>query len=250
MSIIYKIALIAICFLALKKYEIIDIDIKTVLFVCLVCIIMSSNTAVSEGFDTSNEAVQTVASVYNSGKLTVNELNVTGTSSFTGASTMASLNLLPRGVIVAWNGEAAPAGWAICNGENGTPDLRGRFIRMKNDDATGTGAWAPWVYGKPIVSSISDKSVCGNSRTDQTSWLLKFKLGDMGGTDHQVLTVDEIPPHNHDILTSGACFKNGGCDARRTLGSPDGGGNTEMRGSGWGHNNMPPFFVLTYIMKL
>ena len=38
----------------------------------------------------------------------------------------------PSGVIVMFNGLASqiPDGWAICDGTNGTPDLRGRFIRM------------------------------------------------------------------------------------------------------------------------
>jgi microcystin-dependent protein len=35
---------------------------------------------------------------------------------------------VPAGVIVAYNGDAAPPGWAFCNGQNGTPDLRNRFI--------------------------------------------------------------------------------------------------------------------------
>ncbi|WP_159086938.1 phage tail protein [Loktanella sp. Alg231-35] len=37
---------------------------------------------------------------------------------------------LPLGTIVAWQGTGTmPDGWAICNGTNGTPDLRGRFLR-------------------------------------------------------------------------------------------------------------------------
>jgi hypothetical protein len=32
------------------------------------------------------------------------------------------------GMIVMYNGTTPPAGWAICNGTNGTPDLRDRFI--------------------------------------------------------------------------------------------------------------------------
>lgn len=36
----------------------------------------------------------------------------------------------PKGVIWLWSGsiENIPEGWALCNGENGTPDLRGRFV--------------------------------------------------------------------------------------------------------------------------
>lgn len=38
---------------------------------------------------------------------------------------------VPAGCIVMWAGllSAIPVGWALCNGANGTPDLRDRFIR-------------------------------------------------------------------------------------------------------------------------
>ncbi len=36
---------------------------------------------------------------------------------------------VPSGTIVTWNStRAVPAGWAECNGRNGTPDLRNRFL--------------------------------------------------------------------------------------------------------------------------
>jgi hypothetical protein len=38
-------------------------------------------------------------------------------------------NPIPAGTIVAWSGQGAPpSGWAICDGTNGTPDLRNRFL--------------------------------------------------------------------------------------------------------------------------
>lgn len=37
-------------------------------------------------------------------------------------------DLLPTGAIIMWNGPKIPNGWALCDGEGGTPDLRGRFI--------------------------------------------------------------------------------------------------------------------------
>jgi len=48
-----------------------------------------------------------------------------------GTTYNASLNqIIPTGVIVMWSGSIAsiPSGWALCNGANGTPDLRSRFI--------------------------------------------------------------------------------------------------------------------------
>lgn len=35
---------------------------------------------------------------------------------------------LPAGAIIAFRGLVIPAGWRLCDGTNGTPDLRGRFI--------------------------------------------------------------------------------------------------------------------------
>jgi hypothetical protein len=46
---------------------------------------------------------------------------------------------IPSGVIVMWSGSIAiiPSGWALCNGSNGTPDLRDRFIVGARQDDSG-----------------------------------------------------------------------------------------------------------------
>jgi len=36
--------------------------------------------------------------------------------------------LVPKGAIIMWSGYSVPPGWALCNGAQGTPDLRDRFI--------------------------------------------------------------------------------------------------------------------------
>lgn len=38
--------------------------------------------------------------------------------------------LIPSGVIVAYDGAVIPSGWVLCDGANGSPDLRNKFIRL------------------------------------------------------------------------------------------------------------------------
>lgn len=70
------------------------------------------------------------------------------------------MEIMPAGVIVMWPGlyTAIPAGWALCDGTGGTPDLRNKFIR---------GAAA------------------GQSG------------GSTGGTDSNTLTTMHLPQHAH-----------------------------------------------------
>lgn len=118
----------------------------------------------------------------------------------------------PVGTIVVWSGlaDAIPKGWSICNGENGTPDLRDRFV------LGGGGTRA---------------------------------VGETGGEATHQLTVIELPPHSHSLLTYTPGGNKGGTSYTNT-GSVNQGQNTGNEGSGSAHNNMPPFYVLVYIMKL
>lgn len=41
---------------------------------------------------------------------------------------IAKIAALPRGSIIVWTSKDIPNGWAICDGTNGTPDMRDKFI--------------------------------------------------------------------------------------------------------------------------
>lgn len=102
---------------------------------------------------TNNEALCDTVSVYNPNNFYMTNATFQTLSIGSGGS----FNLLPKGIIFAFNGTTIPAGWAICDGTNGTPDLRSKFIM--GSDTTGTG---------------------------QT-----------GGAPNVTLTVDNLPAHTH-----------------------------------------------------
>jgi microcystin-dependent protein len=183
------------------------------------------------------------------------------------------LNIVPKGSIIAFNSDKAPEGWALCDGTNGTPDLRGRFIRMQSDSLGGFNEWG----GKVLTGNLTayDKTIGGNSRDDHNTLMLNHRFGDKAGTDHHTLHVNEMPVHSHGMNGAGShghSFRLKGASINglnennpgQVIGSwgkdqiADGyiggvGDHThtiQNAGGGWGHNNQPPYYVLSYIMKL
>jgi hypothetical protein len=45
---------------------------------------------------------------------------------------------VPRGAVAIWSGKTPPKGWALCDGRNGTPDLRNRFVMGSGTEKIGT----------------------------------------------------------------------------------------------------------------
>jgi len=65
---------------------------------------------------------------------------------------------IPSGLIAMWSGIIAniPSGWALCDGSNGTPDLRDRMIVGEGTTPGGTGGTVSPTSALPTHSNHSD----------------------------------------------------------------------------------------------
>lgn len=97
---------------------------------------------------------------------------------------------LPAGVIVMWAGTLAtvPSGWNLCDGLNGTPDLRDRFImgHSAGVDPGGTGGAATHAHADHAALTHSGTGV-GNHTFTQPA----------GHSNHVVTQPSNHSTHNH-----------------------------------------------------
>lgn len=163
---------------------------------------------------------------------TFTNLTVTGTT--TGITT------IPTGVIVMWSGSIAsiPAGWLLCNGTSGTPDLRDRFI-------VGAGS----TYAVAATGGSADAIAVAHTHTFSA-------------------TTSSDGAHTHNLAVYGASSASSGCysggpqvsnnpycrdDANFVLSAGAHthtvSGTTASTGSSGTNANLPPYYALAYIMK-
>jgi len=146
-------------------------------------------------------------------------LSTTLTSDSSG--NLSTTSSVPNGAILMWAGGTIPTGWALCDGTQGTPDLRSRFI-----------------VGASATLSVSDKN------------LTPFLTGDSGGEEFHQLSVPEIPYHTHTVGALNGSNPLGGISNGSTVNATRGSYPTTYAGGDMPHNNMPPFYALAFIMKM
>jgi microcystin-dependent protein len=226
----------------------------------------SSNILVSSG---NVSGIVGTNNTFTSANL-VNSIATTKTAndSTTAVATTAFVHsVLPTGIIVMWNSTAAsiPAGWQLCNGSNGTPDLRGQFI---------VGAGGAYAFGD--TGGATSVTLTANAMPIHTHELTgSFTTGSAGGHTHTTSITD--PGHAHTYQTGyGGGQATGhlygfGTATYSTSGATTGisltvgaaldhthsltlSGNTQSTGGASGttqpHENRPPYYALCYIQKM
>ena len=148
---------------------------------------------------------------------------------------------IPSGGIILWSGSigSIPSGWVLCNGSNGTPDLRDRFVVGAGStyavDATGGSANAVLVSHthtySATTSSAGDhqhttQTGVGASTPGSTACLYAGLLGSPPFSGTANMTSNSTGAHTHTIS-----------------------GSTDSAGVSGTNANLPPYYALCYIMK-
>ena len=159
---------------------------------------------------------------YNPSTNTLKATNFSGDGSLLTNITTGQLQgagIFVTGMIILWSGasDAIPTGFTLCDGQNNTPDLRGRFVVGFHD-----------------------------SNGD-------YDVNDTGGAETVTLSIAQMPNHKHTTTFDGHKFFPGDGSTSISYGGAGGYPATtfsmDNTGGGGAHENRPPYYALCYIMK-
>ena len=154
-----------------------------------------------------------------------------------GADGADGTSALPQGCIIMFNGTTAPTGWAICNGSNGTPDLRNRFIV-----STGSSYSINATGGQNSVSLSTAQMPSHDHDADASVSDPGHKHQLRGGVDDSDSMPARVAPsdQNSNLRTDAMQDATTGISVSIDI---------DNEGSGSAHENRPPYWALTFIMK-
>ena len=255
----------------------------------------SSNTVTAGTFSGSGASLTSLnASNLQSGTVAVARIPNLNANKITAGTIadarLSNSSLFVTGMIMMYNGSTAPSGWAICNGQNGTPDLRDRFIvgtgssyNLGNtggaNSVTLTATQMP-NHAHAFSGSASHSHTINNhthSFSGSNSHRHGYAFGtaqgtpignnynssgitnvtDRGGiTEQQQSGSPQYPNHHGYTAETGQTT----ISISGNTGNPSNtgtntqtvtiSGNTNQQGGGASHENRPPYYALMFIMKL
>lgn len=144
---------------------------------------------------------------------------------------------IPSGVILAWSGTVAniPSGWVFCDGNNGTPDLRDRFIVGAKQDSGGVAK-----------SNITGTLLQSHNTTQHQHTLETLILSTAGAHTHTVSAPGEGGSDQY-LETSGDGILFDG--HTHTVDSQGNHTHTLQDSELEQASHVPKFFALAWIMK-
>lgn len=215
------------------------------------------------GINTTNPA--TTLDV--AGSTRAQRLQLSGNGRVLGAATAGGWvggGAAPVGSIILWSGTAVdkPQGWAFCDGTvvDGyrTPDLRGRFV-LGAGAGPGLSARTVGATGGAETHNLTLEEMPTHAHT----LFLWGWAGDTGDHQHTVYSevgspIDSFPRESGVVNHYPPGGMIGGI--RHTLRTSDSGAHvhsldlpetpSSFAGSGQPHPNMPPFYVLAYLVRV
>lgn len=188
------------------------------------------------------------------------------------ANTRFVHQVLPYGSIMMWYGisSTVPTGWHICDGTNGTPDLRDRFIVGASADYPPPGS----IVNQPATTISGSTTTLGG--TSATTLVSHMHVGTFVGTTTEHTHAITDPGHHHasqydnrtpgSIDTTGAGSEIGGIGNIWNYPTTDAttgitiapsqslkvSGTITANSTGTAdtsHTNIPPFRAIYFIMK-
>ena len=178
-------------------------------------------------------------------------VNITATGTIT-ANQFVGAGIVPVGGIIMWSGaiSAIPTNFNLCNGNNGTPDLRNKFIVGATSDssdttypglqpgATGGDKDAILVSHSHTTNTIIEHQNVGNAaKSLQGNLGIDAFINGTGifeNTGANSNFIDNTGAANHSNTVT--------MDARHRHG-------TDTQGESATNKNLPPYYALAYIMR-
>jgi microcystin-dependent protein len=154
-------------------------------------------------------------------------------------------------VIVMWSGSTAPAGWAICNGSNGTPDLRDRFVIGRGSlPATGGSKDAVVVAHSHTFTGSSFTGTTSSAGAHQHDSSFGERASESGAAPFGVSSrTDSVGTRaGIDFDNTGWLTSSAGAHFHTLTGIPA--GTISASGTSATNANLPPYYALAFIMKL